>query len=94
MPEKPEEIAAMIGSIVILTGLLGLFGLVVRDTIRKRGRWGVNVKGLAGMECPACGEELPAIRKPKNLNQTLWGGCTCPKCGCEIDKWGKKVETE
>jgi predicted RNA-binding Zn-ribbon protein involved in translation (DUF1610 family) len=94
MPEKPEEIAAMIGSTLFLLALLVLFGLVVRDTIRRRGRWGVNLKGLTGMECPECGEELPVVRTPKNRRQVLWGGYTCEECGCEIDKWGRKVEDD
>ena len=66
--------------------------LVTRDTIRRRGRWGVNARSLAGVPCPRCGEPLPAMRVPKNLNQTLWGGWTCDECGCEVDKWGREVE--
>lgn len=92
MPQKPEEWAAMIASIVLLMGLLAMGGLVVRDTVRRRGRWGVNAKGLTGMDCPECGEPLPAVRKPKNRRQTLWGGATCENCGCEVDKWGREVE--
>ena len=74
--------------VVLLVGAV----LVTRDTIRKRGRWGVNAKGLAGVPCPRCGEPLPAVRVPENLNQTLWGGATCEECGCEVDKWGREVE--
>src|ERR1044071_146803 len=72
MPKTEEEWIAFAGCLVILSVLFVLGGRVVRDTMRKRGRWGVNVKGLAGMDCPECGEALPAVRKPQNLNQTLW----------------------
>ena len=23
--------------------------------------------------------------------QKLWGGYTCPKCACEMDKWGRRL---
>ena len=91
MPQRPEEIAAAVGCLVIFSVLFFFGALVVRDTIRGKGRWGVNVKGLAGMDCPRCGEPLPAVRKPKNRRQMLWGGCTCEECGCEIDKWGREL---
>jgi transposase len=41
--------------------------------------------------CPDCGEPLPKVRKPANRRQMLWGGWTCPKCGCEVDRKGRKV---
>ncbi|MBY0512580.1 MAG: hypothetical protein K2P78_01555 [Gemmataceae bacterium] len=91
MPTKPEEWFFAAASLVVFAVLFGLFALVVRDTVRRRGWWGVNVKGLAGAECPRCGEPLPAVRKPKNRRQVLWGGWTCDECGCEIDKWGREV---
>jgi hypothetical protein len=43
-------------------------------------------------KCPECGEQMPRFRKPANRRQTLWGGWTCPKCGCEMDRRGRKVE--
>lgn len=42
-------------------------------------------------KCPDCGEKLPKFRTPANLNQALWGGTTCPACGCEVDRRGRKV---
>lgn len=94
MPDRPEEWVAFAGCLVIFA-VLGFFGfLVVRDTVRGSGKWGVNPKGLAGMECPRCGTPVPAVRKPANRRQVLWGGWTCPECGCEIDKWGREVPPE
>jgi hypothetical protein len=42
-------------------------------------------------KCPECGEQLPRFRSPANARQGLWGGWTCPKCGCEVDRRGRKV---
>ena len=74
---------------VVVFGLLGVGGyLVVRDTARKRGRWGVNSKPG---RCRKCDTPAPLVRVPKNLNQMLWGGWTCAECGYELDKWGEPV---
>ena len=64
------------------------FVLVVLGTIKKKGSWGIN---LGRRICPGCGGALPAIRKPANLSQAMWGGSTCLKCGVESDKWGNRV---
>jgi hypothetical protein len=65
---------------VLLLGVL----LVALGTIT-RNRWGINPKPV---NCPACGSAIPRVRQPKSLKQALWGGSTCEKCGCEMDKWG------
>ena len=31
------------------------------------------------------------VRKPTSFRQAAWGGWTCFKCGCEIDKWGIEI---
>ena len=41
--------------------------------------------------CPQCGTPAPMVRTPANRRQMLWGGWTCPKCGCELDRRGRKV---
>lgn len=94
MPNRPEEWAAAIGAFAVLGGLLFLGILVVRDTVRRTGKWGINFRGLAGAECPRCDAPVPAVRVPKNRRQTLWGGWTCDECGCEIDKWGREVPSD
>lgn len=91
MPKEPAEWAVMIAAILVVGGLFGMCVLVVRDTVRKSGRWGVNIKGLAGTQCPECGNPMPAVRVAANLRQTLWGGWTCRRCSCEIDKWGRAI---
>ena len=62
--------------------------LVVRDTVRRRGNWGINTRPVY---CPGGGAQAPVVRVPKNWRQTLWGGCTCAACGLEYDKWGRAV---
>jgi hypothetical protein len=67
--------------------------------------WGGIIGGIVGglavvlaamfgprRKCPDCGDPLPKTRKPANRKQMLWGGWTCPKCGCEVDRKGRKVE--
>jgi hypothetical protein len=65
--------------------------LVIRDTVRRRGKWGINLKTVY---CPECGKRAPLIRDPRNWRQMLWGGWTCARCGVEFDKWGREVEGE
>jgi hypothetical protein len=45
-------------------------------------------------KCPDCGEPFPMFRKPANSRQALWGGATCAKCGCEVDRRGRKIENQ
>lgn len=47
--------------------------------------FGVN---LGKIHCPKCKEEQPSIRIPKSFKEALWGGNTCKKCGCKMDKYG------
>jgi hypothetical protein len=62
--------------------------LVIRDTARGKGAFGMNFKAVV---CPGCGAPAPVVRAPKNLRQAFFGECTCPKCGVEYDKWGARV---
>lgn len=83
----------VLGLLVAVAGLMGLIlisglVLVVRDTVRGKGRWGIN---LQPVECPTCGEPAPPIRAPATFRQALWGGHTCLVCGTEFDKWGRAV---
>ena len=41
-------------------------------------------------KCPDCGTPLPRFRTPGNAKQAMLGGWTCPKCGIEIDRKGRK----
>jgi len=65
---------------LLVGGLLVAFGTV------KKNQWGISTKPV---NCPACGCPVPKVRQPKSVKQALWGGWTCEKCGCEMDKWGR-----
>ena len=73
----------LIGVVAALV-VVGL--LVVRDTVRRRGRWGINLRKPS---CASCGAELAAVRVPGSMRQMIWGGWTCPGCGQQLDKWGE-----
>jgi len=76
-------------SLVIIGLVVGLFFLIILGTLRRKGRWGIN---LDIPECPNCGTSIKSqVRVPKSTRQALWGGWTCPKCYIEIDKWGNQI---
>ena len=65
-----------------------VFILVLRSTLARKGRMGVNLKPR---KCTKCGEPSPGIRIPANLRQALWGGWRCSNCFTEFDKWGNVI---
>jgi hypothetical protein len=71
--------------VVLLTvvGVLVIFGTIVKNS------WGIN---LSPVSCPNCKAELPQVRIPTSFRQGLWGGNTCPNCGAEVDKWGRRLD--
>lgn len=82
-------VAALVAlTVLVVVALLAGLVLVIRDTVRRRGRWGINLRPV---RCPACGEPAPVVRRPQNRRQAMWGGCTCEACGTEYDKWGVPI---
>lgn len=75
--------------LAVAVGLSVLLGLIVRDTQRREGNWGLNARPG---QCPKCAAPLPTVRAPKNFRQAMWGGWTCAGCGAELDKWGREVK--
>ena len=90
-PSVAIHIVLMIFSVLIFSPLAVGMALVIRDTIRQRGKWGINFKRAV---CTRCGTPMPMVRKPANRRQALWGGGTCPECGFELDKWGRPIAIE
>jgi hypothetical protein len=78
------EIVNVIVVVLLAVGLV----LVVRDTIRRTGRWGINSRPIV---CPRCGATPGPLRMPNSGTQALWGGRTCKGCGCHMDKWGREI---
>ena len=77
-------------AIIFFLIVFAVLVLTVADTIRGKGRFGINFKVP---NCPNCGEKLPAVRKPKSFSQAMWGGSTCEMCQTEVDKWGKIINS-
>jgi len=49
----------------------------------------MNAK-LRTQPCPKCGQPLGDEKAAaRSLSQIMWGGWTCPKCGCDVDRQGK-----
>ena len=75
---------------ILLSGFIIWFVmgvLIIHGTLKKT-RWGIN---LEPPPCPQCGTPSSGIRIARSMRQFMWGGRTCPKCGCEIDKWGRDI---
>jgi hypothetical protein len=83
IPDRVMNVVFIVVASVLLLGIL----LVAIGTVRKNG-WGIN---LEPVNCPACGSPMPRVRQLKSRKQALWGGWTCAKCGCEMDKWGRLI---
>jgi hypothetical protein len=77
---------------IVLLGLVGVLFiglvLVIYGTVVKN-KWGIN---LDPHSCPRCHEPLSQLRLPKTRTEFLWGGITCPRCGCSSDKWGRELQ--
>jgi|TARA_B110000459_G_C16406524_1_gene401058 hypothetical protein len=43
------------------------------------------------VNCPKCNTQTPSVRIPTSFHQLLWGGCTCKKCGINMDRNGKEI---
>jgi len=77
--------------LIILTVVVSITVLYLIIRLWPRtGKMGINVEKV---NCPLCGEKAPIVRAPKNMKQFLWGGWTCVKCGCEMDKYGIQINS-
>ena len=78
--------AVLVILVLAVIVLAGGFAFLRAQTNAK-GRWGF---GALRSSCPRCGTRLPMIRKPASSEEAMWGGWTCPKCGCKVDKYGRE----
>ena len=85
------EIFTLLIIVSILLVLLVVGAIAVYLGTKNKTKWGINTKLV---NCPKCNTPPPVVRKPKNMQQTLWGGYTCSSCSAEIDKWGLEIESE
>jgi len=79
-----------VGLIVLVVALAAAALVFAARQSKEKGRWGI---GKLSRACPRCGAKLPIIRKPASRDEMLWGGWTCPKCGCKVDKYGGERST-
>ena len=67
---------------MLIFGALGVgLYLVIRDTSRQRGNWGMNFKQVI---CTHCDTPMPMVRKPANWRQALWGVGRAPNA---VSSW-------
>src|SRR3954464_12302174 len=81
-------IFAIAVSVVVFGLLITGAVLVIRDTIRQRGRWGLNLKAP---NCRHCQAPMPPIRVPANARRAMGGGGTGKECGREGEKGGEPI---
>ena len=79
----PFLVSVAVGAIIMGLMMWGLHRLRY-----KGGRMSVNFDEV---RCPSCQVTLPRLRRPANGRQALWGGWSCPDCGCEVNKMGEVV---
>lgn len=82
----PDKILNVMFAAMLTAMVIGLV-LVVYGTYA-RNRWGINLQHFV---CPRCHAPIPKVRKPRSRRERFWGGATCDKCGCEMDKWGNPI---
>ncbi len=80
-------VGAVSGVVAVL--LFFAFARKANPKVREGKKMGMNLS--ADLKCPNCGTPPPAIRRPKNFRQFMWGGWTCGTCHKEFDKWAKPV---
>lgn len=71
--------------IILYTLLIFGFFLYFRHQSKKQSNMGINLRRVV---CPKCNTKQPIIRIPKNSEQAMFGGTTCPNCNTELDKYG------
>lgn len=61
-------------------------GLILRDTIRRRGPYGINFKRIV---CPQCGARLRRGITSPDWKERWYGGWMCHECGIELSQYGR-----
>jgi len=84
----PDKMLSFTLAVMVAAILMGLILILILYGTYARNRWGINFQPV---NCPHCREPMPRVRKPRSHREWLWGGATCDRCGCEIDKWGNPI---
>lgn len=85
-----EEFGKLLGYMIWLLPIVAALvaAVLVIALWPREGPMGINLKRTY---CPRCGHRVPRWRRPADGRQALWGGWTCSRCGCEMDKYGKET---
>lgn len=85
-----EDLVAIIVCPISLSVSVGIFvffaALALRDTIRRRGMYGINFRRIV---CPQCGTRLRRGITNPDWKELCYGGWTCHECGIELSQWGR-----
>ncbi len=87
----PLVVAAEHFANIAFFAVFGLWLVMIAYGTLAKNKWGVNFGRVA---CPECRTGKPLFRLPTSARQAIWGGYTCLNCGCEVDKWGRRVAGE
>lgn len=67
----------------------GIVGGIVGGIVAARHVARLNAK-LRTIPCPKCDQSLGEKKAgARSLSQIVWGGWTCPQCGCDVNRHGK-----
>ena len=78
------DVLPFIGFFVVVMVIVAIVFWILT---KQKSRWGIT---FSRKPCPRCGTMPPAVRVPKSVDEAVWGGWTCPKCGCKCDKYGRE----
>jgi hypothetical protein len=85
-----EDLGTIIVVPIIISFVVGIWmflvGLVLRDTIRRRGIFGINFKPVV---CPECGTGLRRGITRRSWKEWAYDGWTCHECGLELSQYGR-----
>jgi hypothetical protein len=76
-------------SFIITAALAFVIIIFFIQASKNKSKFGINLKRNY---CPVCNTKQPIIRIPRNINQFLFGGTTCPKCHANLDKYGNVIQ--
>lgn len=76
--------------VLVWWAFMFFFGLILRDTILRRGRWCINLKRAV---CSQCGNPLLKLTFLGWL-KWLWSGWSCQVCGFQLNNWGRPVKAQ
>ena len=61
----------------------------LNPTSRFAQKYGINLRPVY---CPNCGKKQSRVRAPKDNEEAMFGGSTCPACGTRMNKYGQKKD--